>query len=296
MTAQKKDALCFVQFLHPGGEHKPDVDNSKPWNRGTHKRKYLINDGAYVSNTQGLKYKAKLGFWGEWEPESYANRITDPLPYGPQYIHQPYYIAPESYQGLQNTDPFVFGERFLYTICQQNRKTGSTQLRNLAKGSVVLFGSCLKEKFVLDTVFVIDHWVDHCKDNFRSVLNGYVSETYKKVTLLPMYCSGYNCRGCATLNKTASFRLYFGATFDNPVHGMFSFFPTQLVDCYPKGFARPAISISKIITDSLNQSMKLNSQKDLGSIQGLWRKVVEIVTSANLKLGVWTELPQSRQH
>ena len=42
----------------------------------------------------------------------------------------------------QNTDPFVFGERFHYTGCLRHTRRGPTQLRYLAPGSLVLFGSC----------------------------------------------------------------------------------------------------------------------------------------------------------
>jgi len=39
----------------------------------------------------------------------------------------PYYVKPRTYwpgegsDPLQNTDPFVFGDRFLYTLCRQWR-------------------------------------------------------------------------------------------------------------------------------------------------------------------------------
>jgi hypothetical protein len=30
------DNLCFVQFIHPGGEHEPDDGVIKNWNRDDH--------------------------------------------------------------------------------------------------------------------------------------------------------------------------------------------------------------------------------------------------------------------
>lgn len=30
----------------------------------------------------------------------------------PRFIYEPYYVVPKSYEGLENTDPFVFGEQF----------------------------------------------------------------------------------------------------------------------------------------------------------------------------------------
>ena len=64
---------------------------------------------------------------------------------------------------LQNTDPFVFGESFLYTCCQQFKNNRPTQLRYLAPGSVILFGSHRGGRFLLDTVFVTRRSRDHCR-------------------------------------------------------------------------------------------------------------------------------------
>src|SRR5262245_14107376 len=170
--------LCFVQFIHPGGEHRPDSGALKRWNRESHKRKFLRNPGRYV--TYGNIQEGHVAFWGEWEPESrVVKEIFHPIPKGPRYIYEPFYLVPASYRGLQNTDPFVFGERFYYTGCQQRTRNGPTQLRYLSRGSVILFGSCLdKSKFVLDTLFVVDGWVDHNEKNYKDVLGSKVSQAY----------------------------------------------------------------------------------------------------------------------
>ena len=42
--------LCFVQFIHPGGEHEPDDGLNKRWNKGKHQRKFLRQSGRYVAN------------------------------------------------------------------------------------------------------------------------------------------------------------------------------------------------------------------------------------------------------
>ena len=39
---------CFVQFMHPGGEHGPDTVNHKAWNVHYHKRKFLCLQGGSV--------------------------------------------------------------------------------------------------------------------------------------------------------------------------------------------------------------------------------------------------------
>src|SRR5216684_1999705 len=178
------DKLCFVQFIHPGGEHQPDDGLRKGWNRGNHRRKFLRQSGRYLAGTR--VETGEMLYWGEWEPESEAQRIDNPIDRGPRFIHVPYYVVPRSYRGLQNTDPFVFGEQFHYTGCQQRTTKSATQLRYLSEGSVILFGSCEdRNEFVLDTVFVVDRWIDHSRLNYRRVLGGAISPEYEEVTVCP---------------------------------------------------------------------------------------------------------------
>lgn len=55
----------FVQFIHPGGEHRPDGDGHKEWNTGPHRRKFLTSRGRFL---QAGEIRADdLVFWGEWE-------------------------------------------------------------------------------------------------------------------------------------------------------------------------------------------------------------------------------------
>jgi hypothetical protein len=61
-------------------------------------------------------------------------------------------------RNLSNTDPCVFGSTFKYCRCQQHREneTQSIRIRDLAPGSLILFGSKLLGTFALDTVFVVE--------------------------------------------------------------------------------------------------------------------------------------------
>ena len=43
-----RERRCFVQFIHPGGEHRPDAGDMKHWNRGRHQRKFLKRAGRYM--------------------------------------------------------------------------------------------------------------------------------------------------------------------------------------------------------------------------------------------------------
>ncbi len=93
------------------------------------------------------------------------------------------------------------------------------------------------------------------------------------------------------IKKDILCRLYFGATYNQPVNGMFSFFP-----CFPyndrlKGFACPAIGIKDVITNNLPRGKKLNPQDNIKDVKKLWDKVVKQVKKQRLMLGVYTQLP-----
>jgi hypothetical protein len=293
------DKLCFVQFIHPGGEHRPDDGPVKTWNRTDHKRKFLMQAGRYVVSEKVAE--GELLFWGEWEPESETRRIDNPIHHGPHYVHKPYYVVPTSYHGLQNTDPFVFGQQFYYTGCQQRTTKGATQLRYLSKGSVIVFGSCEDRKaFVLDTVFVVDHWIDHNRADYREVLAGAVSQEYEEVTISPWYQEPLvESKSCAAAGPQETWRLYFGATYDRPQLGMYSFFPCQPYERKSKGFARPRISLPGRIEDALNQGKKYRDKEHPEplcpqTIKLLWSRLAEQVESQGLALGVYAEMPERR--
>lgn len=288
-----ENELCFVQFIHPGGEHRPDSGKFKDWNRSSHKRNFIKNGGRYLHEEK--LHEGEIVFWAEWEPESEVIReISDPLPNGPRYIYKPYYIVPISYEGLQNTDPFIFGEQFYYEGCQQRTKRGPTQLRYLARGSVILFGSCVNQSdFVLDTVFVVDDWIDHNRSNYKERLADAVPDVYKNVTISPWYQESFAERkSCIRANTSESWRLYFGASYEHPLNGMFSFFPCQPYEQGEKGFARPHISIRGVITDNLSQGKRLNPQKSLQDVNALWNEVAKQVEEQGLMLGVSTDIPR----
>jgi len=123
----------IVQFFHPGREHGYDYENGsliKDWNTLAHQRKFLLNEGSYIKN--GQKNNGELLFWGEWEPPSRVYEIeqqTNCQLYGvnPKYLHTPFLPNDnqiklyQKEQKYQNTDPFVFGEKFLYAISEPIR-------------------------------------------------------------------------------------------------------------------------------------------------------------------------------
>ncbi len=182
----------IVIIYHPGNE--PSIPKNKnyhiiDWNRlgKSHTRKFLLSKGRYVDITpindqveintlKNLKEnKGCLTFWGEWEPQSIALKISAsgkcncPCKCNkiPKYLHLPFLDTNiTNYpSGLQSTDPFVFGDSFIYFFCNQGKyinkkdkdkdKNQEKDITNLSPLSLVLFGSGFHEAFHLDTLIVI---------------------------------------------------------------------------------------------------------------------------------------------
>lgn len=276
----------LIQFLHPGGEHGPDGPGFKDWNFGDHKRKFLASEGTYLSSLRSKPRKGDVCFWGEWEPQSEVEPIDSPVPGGPRWLHRPYYVSPSKIEVdgavRQNTDPFVFGGPFHYSICRQWRNSTQrpTKLRDLPAGSVILFGSHKDGEFVLDTVFVTDEGVLHDFETWPRALRG-VDATYKNVTLKPGYGWG----------PGPTFRLYTGATYTEPVDGMFSFVP-----CLPgagagAGFARPALRLPGHIKSGMTMGFKMSRGLSQQKLAQLWKNVVEQTLDQDLALGVEFDMP-----
>lgn len=302
LAGQRDDELCFVQFMHPGQEHRPDHECYKTWNRDLHRRKFLVNPGRCIRQRKARK--GELVFWAEWEPESeVACRVARPLPQYPRFVYRPCYVVPESYKGLQNTDPFVFGG-FFYGNCRQHKNDKPTRLSNLAPGSVILFGSCLGGTFVLDTLFVVRDSVLYNCAHYSSVPKERIPDGYREVVLDPLCLSGRSRgEGCVP-QKGRQYRLYFGATYEERYEGMFSFFP-----CVPhakacESFKRPVIEMPDLITPTLRMGFRLNYVLTPARIYNLWERVVRQVLrqrrtdpvgpNHKLWLGIEAEMPERR--
>jgi hypothetical protein len=282
-----RDKRLFVQFIHPGGEHRPDHDGFIEWNTGLHRRKFLTAPGRYLE--ADATRSDELVLWGEWEAQSrVVHTYPDPRSGWPRFVYEPYYTleAGPPREGRQNTDPFVFGDKFLYTGCLQHTTRGATQLRYLDRGSIILFGSCRERRaFVVDTVFVVDRWIDHDRANQQTPeVRGAVSTTYADVTLDPWYAGD--------VPADRSHRLYFGATPKSPVDSMFSFFPCLPARVAESGFARPELRIDGRITPQLNQGKKMTPLSNAAQARELWMEVAREVGRQGLKLGVSAELPK----
>lgn len=302
--------VLTVQFTHPGGEHAVSREERaagiKEWNYGPHRRKFLKSMGQYVMEDGTLSPKQDLLFWGEWEPTSKFSPVASTAAKGvaPVYYHEPFVqvkngslvIPPffkERKNGTsdplkrQNTDPFVFGDCFLYCCCKQRKHkkksslTEFTKMGNLDRGSLILFGSTISPKqggpyFVLDTVFVVADYKEYCSKTALTDLAGIVSNDYCEIT------------GYKDWTDDEKYILYRGATVDNPVEGMFSFVPCRSCDSGVVGFPRVELKSSdlpNVITDDLNASPKY-SKTTVILPRDCWSEVCDVVKRLGFKLGL----------
>ena len=289
---------CFVQLSHPGREHEPDRGTEKTWNtqKHGHARKFMQLHGQWVDEDGG-KQAGDLYGWGEWEPESAVVSALHP-PDGdflyPRWLWRPYYVPRNSYEGLHNTDPFIFGPQFLYSNCFQPSKPG---LRRLDEGSVITFGSAKKRagawRWMLDTVLVVRDFKDYHGADARSVLEDRVPNTFLDVTIRPLTGDAPQPKACATARDRL--RLYRGATPDDPVEGMFSFFPAS-PECGDSGFRRPFIDlpIEYLNPAAFRTPRGLGHDRTPSELRAVWDLLVAQVRDAGLVLGTFAELPERR--
>src|SRR2546421_5382084 len=109
--------VVFVQFPHPGGEHHPP-GAAMPWNVGTHRRKFLLAPGRYLGPDDDVVQAAELVLWAEWEPPSQIIARWPVRGQLPRALHRPYWTYPVGAGLRQNTDPWVWGQRMLYSNCK----------------------------------------------------------------------------------------------------------------------------------------------------------------------------------
>ena len=336
-AATKKKKLCVVQFPHPKDEATPTRQQQKnspifyPWNcSGRHKRKFMKAVGQIVDSNNQLSAKQDLLFWGEWEPTSIAEQITQWSGNGvqPQWLHIPYLKIPNSiippgaqanggaggfpgeeeiygaganscggcspqpgpnnYPNDLNTDPLVFGNYFIYSNCRQIKnysgKLIPTQLAFLQQGSIILFGSKLTDTngipyFALDTVFVVGESRRYIPFNYNTNLKGFVPKAFP--VIMGNFMSNKNCFTC-----------YQGATFNQPVQGMFSFSPCKPYKGVNEGFPRVKLTdkdfaqFGNIIINGLSRNYHLTDIPNLDVSCMIWDKVCQIVQQQGYERGV----------
>ena len=288
------DKRCFVQFPHPGGEH--GSKSGRVWNitNRDHQRKFMQFRGKWIDE-DGITHADDLRAWGEWEPESKLIAEFDPKdsgPHHPAYLWKPYWIPRSTYRGLHNTDPFIFGDCFLYSNCHQPNQIG---LRSLAQGSLIAFGSKVKgeEKWALDTVLVVRESRPYDPTDPSKALKEKVPDEFLEVTGGPLSDNDGkpSCSGTCAPPST-QFRLYHGATPDDPVDEMFSFFPAVPAS-RESSFARPVINLADKGFNPRNFRTPKGATncRKVDELRHLWDSLVTQIRNKDLVLGTRAELP-----
>jgi hypothetical protein len=277
----------FVQFPHPGGENTARTDEVA-WNTTDtpHRRKFLLAPGRYLDAADGIG-EGELVFWGEWEPPSRIERRWPQQDRLPRTLHRPFWTRPAIAGSWHNTDPWVFGERMLYSNCRQLTGAGRpSALQRLIPGSVICFGSTITGEFCVDTVFVVarcEPWTP-AQAAALDVGEAFTMCTAQTTT---SSCTTSGCGG-AHLPLT----LYRGATLDEPIHGTYSFVPARPTDSPDLRFSRPPIHLPGLINPTNRQST-WGSRRALpiASVQHAWAALRHQVLSAGLVLAVHLATP-----
>lgn len=276
-----KAAAYFVQFPHPGREHRSRTFQM-PWNVTRHGRKFLVAPGRYLDDGDRVR-EGDLAFWGEWEPPSRIERRWSAARPLPRALHRPYWNRPGIDKFRQNTDPWVWGEQMLYSNCKQiaGPQRRPTSMQELTPGSVICFGSTIDGDFCIDTVLVVasaEPWVPAEADDLLT------DEAFK-------ICTGQSI----TTNPTDAhlrFSLYRGATVDDPVEGMFSFVPARRADDADPRFCRPSVRLPGRVNPASRQST-WGSKRPLPdhAIRDAWGSIREQVLARDLVLATRIETP-----
>ena len=278
-------SILTVQLNHPGAE-KPyklskgySLYNGKlirEWNADiSHYRKFIRQRGHYITKIGEKPIQDELLFWGEWEGNSYFEPLNQ---WNPNGIHQPFHSL--HLRKPQNTDPYIYGENFLYSFCKQRG-----QLTLLEKGSVVLFGTSYKNGFVLDTVLVVGSFESMYDVASNKAAN--YSKKYREATLEQLG-NTYTAP-----NSACKLRLYKGLMHTENKE-FFSYTPSKIYnECTKKGFARvifPYGDISKFRFSNNPIGIKILTSNSAGS-HDIWRFITQEVLKQGFYLGVQIDEP-----
>lgn len=271
---------CLIKFFHAGKERnikKCELENGIcKWRYKTeHARKYVVTSGKYIKSLYNSPESGKIGFWCEWEAESYVKNIVKSKNFNkeyPRYLHIPLLPRRSIRAGYLNTDPCVIGKYFLYSNCMQNTKEGNqTHMQKLNIGDIIVFGSSKNKQFICDTVFVIGQKIQFDRNNMNFQIGTMVPKWYYNITL-------------NSLNRNQRFTLYIGATYDNPVNGMFSFVPCVSDLSIYRGFIRP-----NVLTQLNNGKTQGTSRITSPDPKKLWHQIANEVINNGLYLGISSE-------
>jgi len=279
---------CVVQFPHPGPEHKPPKGAAVfPWNLGSHRRKFLRAPGRLLGDDGALR-QADVVFWGEYEAASRVVRRWPPAGGLPTVLHEPLLRTPPDSPKRQNTDPWVFGGRFLYSNCKQlTPYGGASALQSLTRGSVILFGSQIDGRFCLDTVFVVAESLRYTVNDAAGLP---VDDAFRACTIESLAAYEHH----AIDLRAAQFTLHLGATYHDPVDGMFSFTPALPEGAGGPRFARPAYCDRRFVNPESKQSPSgAKLRRPTAEVRQAWDAALQASRRAGLDLAVQVDLPRA---
>lgn len=291
--------LLAVQLNHPrvqksypsNGYFQSGNKIIRKWNADrSHYRKFILDSGIYLKSKTDIPNNGELLFWGEWEGYSWFNPFGHHLNnFYPNGYHEPFHNITN--RGPQNTDPYVFGDRFYYATCRQKG-----QMCRLDKYSLILFGTPdEKGFFLLDTVFVVDKY--EISENVKVNKAANYSEVYKEETLdqLDDYTGNGN-------DLHPEKKLYHALTWWGNKE-FFSFVPSKVK---PQeniiGVERLKIPIHllyPIINMDLTQEprvpVKFLVYNNIALIHKIWNVIVDYTLTNKFYLGIrFTEPPQTQ--
>lgn len=303
--------VLFTQYTHPGGTHNLSVKERKTgvkqWNYANgHRQKFVNTFGDCIDENGNITYNQNLLFWNEWEPLSTMHPIDrfEGVGVMPPCVHRPILEVDENgiaispkYDGKtytshgvkyprirQNSDPFIYDEKFHYCRCKQR---SFTTLKNMDHGSLMLFGSTISKErggpyYVIDTVFVVEQSKPYYAREYKRDLGDYVSDDYAQII-------GFE----QTEHPEVQFSLYKGANPQNPINGMFSFVPCKRCTGELVGFPKVRIDSERmnallnkqIIVDNLNCSPKYTLIENPDDCKLIWDEVRKQVHEQGFLLG-----------
>ena len=274
----------IIQFLHPGGEHSEK--SGKIWNpHPPHKRKFVSWNGEYVEKIDSSTKKGNIDFWCEWEAESTLLDSKNRNNKYPRNLFSPYYTHFVKGNKCENTDPFVFGDQFYYSICKQ----GNKNMRNLENGTLILFGSNINQKFVLDTVFIIKDNIPYRKSNYNHLKESSNGAFFETAILPVVHNNNKDDRYNRCNLDNTDYKVYI-AQMKEENSKIFSYVPCVLhSDNW--GFERPAIT-GGFISDRLNQNLRYSREMSIIDIQKYWEKMTESLIKRGFSLMTSCDLPK----
>jgi hypothetical protein len=288
----------IVQFLHTAVEAEPEKGNDTliPWNNNiTHRRKFILSEGKFL-NSEGRVEPGELTFWGEWEAQSRLKKIIKGNQTPPKYLNLPY-INPTVPKRTHNTDPNVFGEHFRYIICKQT--FFHKILTNLEPNSIILFGSCIDEKFCLDTLFVVSNRIK--KYQLNTIRNLFPeSNQYYHASVNPIYDdTHYNKNvdkedSCRIDNQEAIYAFYESVSYEerSNFNDIYSYVPCKIYDAEKLSksiFRQPQISLDFI---KLKQTQGINTKEcTQEEIKSYWVEIAMQIDNKLLQQGIFFNTP-----